>query len=1155
MPIIPRVGRKSPKVRAMIAAVYALLSLGGLAMIIPFLMTLTLSVANYYEHDRFDFYPRYLFSSEERYLKYLAQRYDFWELFPDFRAVYHAPSHWGSFRDIAYDSDAIEKYFPLYGCENARGGELKGIFVDYCAFLEDYDIENCKMNFSAWNLPRYQKFLLERYGGLFLERSGLARRAVSLREYEKGALQTMGEVAGVSYLNLHSIIPAREYHAPFDLQAWFPEDVPSHRDYLDFMRSRPVAERMPITQHYLWTKYLFNKGVRLDEMAWPGGASPYGSVFEVPFRLPENAPPELRIHQRTFLEEGWPVRLVRLSASHADAFRAFARQRFPSIDMLNEVTGASFRGWEDVPFYETAMEYDQTALRSVWRDFALDLPRDEWQLLAPEYQYRRFLLEEYGSLEAIDTAYGWDLHDIGDLELPLAETDYYYYISRKKAFLLGFLTKNYAFAIDFLFFRGRAVWNTLVLVFFSILAALTINPMAAYALSRFRPRATHQILIFLLAVMAFPPMVAAIPSFLLLRDFHMLNTYWALILPGVANGYAIFLLKGFFDSLPQELYEAAAIDGGAGIYHVLPHYHAIVQTHSGRHRPQHVCRRLRRLHVGAYRMSRRAHVDHHGLDDAIQQPLRLDALHHHRGHDTRINPDVVGLCVLPEDHPARYRNPANEIGRTMEKTPSKQPPSRQPSILLGLLLCGAAAGDTLINPVARCADSGVLKCQGRYYISGVGLPGQVLISDNLVDWCGPYKVFEPQLHEFIREDLSVGWTDVHAPCLAYVNGRFHLYWNGIGHAVADSPLGPYVMPVLDRRFDGEIDPFLFADEDGRLYFYTVKFDNGNVIWGQTMAGPDQLAGQPVELFHVTVGTWEANDGLIAEGPEVIRYRNRCYLLYAANHTTVRNGHYAIGCAISDTPLGFNESAKYRYPVVERNELALDDTCEHLLQTGARGGPAWRYTTECPPSNWAQPDFAVPASWQTGKGGFGWPIRPESQVHNVRTPWRVDDIWLRYELHLERRPSRHLKMRLRHVDGAEVYFNGIPAHRSPWRSGPRLLDLPGEAIAALNPGPNTIAAHVNGPSEAEHYFDLGLLDFRDHDPDDLIWNTGQPNVVRGPNGFEWYLVYFGMWNEGPHCQGINRILFFNRELYVDGPTGERPPAIPAQTVSPDICRPF
>jgi multiple sugar transport system permease protein len=58
-------------------------------------------------------------------------------------------------------------------------------------------------------------------------------------------------------------------------------------------------------------------------------------------------------------------------------------------------------------------------------------------------------------------------------------------------------------------------------------------------------------------------MVSAIPGYLLMRDLGLLNTFVVLVLPGAANGMAIFILKGFFDSLPQELYEAATIDGAS----------------------------------------------------------------------------------------------------------------------------------------------------------------------------------------------------------------------------------------------------------------------------------------------------------------------------------------------------------------------------------------------------------------------------------------------------------------------------------------------------------------------------------------------------------------------------------------------------------------
>ena len=66
---------------------------------------------------------------------------------------------------------------------------------------------------------------------------------------------------------------------------------------------------------------------------------------------------------------------------------------------------------------------------------------------------------------------------------------------------------------------------------------------------------------FFLATMAFPGAVTMIPNFLLLKELHLLNSYWALVLPGLANGFNIFILKGFFDSIPQEMYESAMLDG------------------------------------------------------------------------------------------------------------------------------------------------------------------------------------------------------------------------------------------------------------------------------------------------------------------------------------------------------------------------------------------------------------------------------------------------------------------------------------------------------------------------------------------------------------------------------------------------------------------
>ena len=124
-----------------------------------------------------------------------------------------------------------------------------------------------------------------------------------------------------------------------------------------------------------------------------------------------------------------------------------------------------------------------------------------------------------------------------------------------------FAGRNYRFVLDYILLHGRAVWNTIIFCGLAVLTQLIVNPIAAYALSRYPIKSSGKILLFLLATMAFPAEVAMIPSFLMLKDLGLLNTFAALILPGAASGYMIFLLKGFFDSLPPELFEAGQLDG------------------------------------------------------------------------------------------------------------------------------------------------------------------------------------------------------------------------------------------------------------------------------------------------------------------------------------------------------------------------------------------------------------------------------------------------------------------------------------------------------------------------------------------------------------------------------------------------------------------
>jgi multiple sugar transport system permease protein len=145
--------------------------------------------------------------------------------------------------------------------------------------------------------------------------------------------------------------------------------------------------------------------------------------------------------------------------------------------------------------------------------------------------------------------------------LPIAGAEQAFVTKNAGTLKREYASRNFRFVLDYILLHGRAVWNTVLFCGLAVLTQLIVNPLAAYALSRYPIKASGKILLFLLATMAFPAEVAMIPSFLMLKDLGLLNTFAALILPGAASGYMIFLLKGFFDSLPPELFEAGQLDG------------------------------------------------------------------------------------------------------------------------------------------------------------------------------------------------------------------------------------------------------------------------------------------------------------------------------------------------------------------------------------------------------------------------------------------------------------------------------------------------------------------------------------------------------------------------------------------------------------------
>ena len=113
---------------------------------------------------------------------------------------------------------------------------------------------------------------------------------------------------------------------------------------------------------------------------------------------------------------------------------------------------------------------------------------------------------------------------------------------------------------------GTFLKNTVLYAGGAWLFTLAVDVTAAYALSKLRPIFGKVILGAMLATLMIPPMVLLLPTYLTVKDLpilhlDLLNTPWAIWLPAAANGFFVFLLKRFFDSIPRELLEAAEIDG------------------------------------------------------------------------------------------------------------------------------------------------------------------------------------------------------------------------------------------------------------------------------------------------------------------------------------------------------------------------------------------------------------------------------------------------------------------------------------------------------------------------------------------------------------------------------------------------------------------
>lgn len=239
--------------------------------------------------------------------------------------------------------------------------------------------------------------------------------------------------------------------------------------------------------------------------------------------------------------------------------------------------------------------------------------------------------------------------------------------------------------------------------------------------------------------------------------------------------------------------------------------------------------------------------------------------------------------------------------------------------------------NTYRNPVCEGADPFVLLYEGVYYLYSTNSSDgfRVFTSSNMANWVDRGYC--------LRADDVIGDKWFWAPEVMERNGKFYMVYvanEHLGIAVADSPLGPFAQS--DKKWlneINEIDGHFFTDDDGTVYLYFVRFDDGNVIWCAKMNDDMQSYEKSTARFLFRAEEeWETLDCRVVEGPFVLKHNGKYYLTYSANHT--RSEDYAVGYAVSDNPMGPFKKASCN-PILKKND-AFNGTGHHSFTTSKDG---------------------------------------------------------------------------------------------------------------------------------------------------------------------------------------------------------------------------
>jgi ABC-type glycerol-3-phosphate transport system permease component len=126
--------------------------------------------------------------------------------------------------------------------------------------------------------------------------------------------------------------------------------------------------------------------------------------------------------------------------------------------------------------------------------------------------------------------------------------------------VLPFQFRNYTAAFWQLM---RYFMNTVIVVGISVPGIVLLSAMTAFVFARYAFPLKTVLFYMVMSLLMVPAVLTLVPQFVWVKQLGLLNTYWALILPYIAGGqvFGIYLLRGFFATIPEALFDSAVVDG------------------------------------------------------------------------------------------------------------------------------------------------------------------------------------------------------------------------------------------------------------------------------------------------------------------------------------------------------------------------------------------------------------------------------------------------------------------------------------------------------------------------------------------------------------------------------------------------------------------